>query len=545
MKSVAPACLLLGALQSCQSTPSGAPKLAAAAPGVADHAAAASAGSWTPKILRDQSPYLPDFSYAGYRAGEAPPPDAPVTHSIRDFGALPDDEQDDTAAFKSALSKLGQGKQRVVLSLAAGRYILSDVLFIERGDFVLRGAGSGPGGTLLELKRPLAELPRAPVISELEQYLRKNNKLAAGKPFSPFSWTGGLIWTRLATKPALAPGSHAVEGRRGLQRLRVAGVAPEPGSLIELRWVNRFGSQSPVLGHVFGLSGRIAGERLADPEQPLTAQLLHVTRREGDSVWLEEPLRHDVRPEWSVTWAPAAARLSGVGIEHLRIALPNEAYAGHHLERGYNALYLTDLRDSFVRDVVIHNADSAILSDDSDHVTLSGVQLTGRPGHYGIHLGDVESVLVKDFAIEARYEHSLSFNTGARGSVFSQGRIENARLDQHRGRNHQNLFDAIVAVDDGPTSALLEHGGADYWGPAHGAFNTFWNIQLTLQQLPAARSLVLSGVDDAGPARLVGISANLPLRIDYPGAYQEGVGEPGIAIPSLYDEQLRRRIGRQ
>jgi hypothetical protein len=274
----------------------------------------------------------------------------------------------------------------------------------------------------------------------------------------------------------------------------------------------------------------------------LTSQLLTVVRSEGDTLWIVQPLRHDVRPDWGAVWAPAAPRLTGVGFEHFRIELPDVPYAGHHLERGYNALYLTDLRDSFVRDVAIHNADSAILSDDCERLTLSQIEITGRAGHYGIHLGNVEGVLVRDFSIESSFEHSLSFNTGSRGSVFSRGTVRNPRLDQHRGRNHQNLFDAIVTTDEGSTSRLFEHGGADYWGPAHGAFNTFWNISLEVPRAPDSQPLLLGGVHDAGPARLVGVRANVPVQIDYPGAYQEGIGAAGIAVPSLYDEQLRRRL---
>jgi hypothetical protein len=498
---------------------------------------------WTPRILAPGAPdYLPDFSYAGYRQGEAPLPRAAITHAIADFGAKPDDAQDDTAAFRKALAHLGSTAGPVVLALERGHYILSDVLFVERSDIVLRGAGSEAGGTVLELRRPLDELPRAPVISELESYLRKNNKLVDGKPFSAFSWTGGLIWTRRPGNPRSAPSGGAQQGRRGQRSVRITGQVPTAGSLIEVRWFNRFGQRSPVLSHVFGLTGAIPGERLADPERVLTSQLLNVARVEGETLWVEQPLRHDLEPAWEAVWAPAPERLTGVGLEHFRIELPDAPYAGHHLERGYNALYLTDLRDSWVRDLAIHNADSAILSDDSERLTLTGISLTGRNGHYGIHLGDVEQVLVRNFDVEAHFEHSLSFNTGSRASVFSRGVVQNPHLDQHRGRNHQNLFDAIAGIDEGSTSRLFEHGGADYWGPAHGAFNTFWNISLDVKGA-GERSLLLSGVRDAGPARLVGLHANVPLQIDYPGAYQEGIGKPDIAVPSLYDEQLQRRLG--
>lgn len=503
-------------------------------------AATASSAAWQPRILAPGSEhYLPNFSYAGYREGDAPLPELAATHAIADFGAVPNDGKDDTAAFRSALAQLQKWPSPVVLTLATGRYELSDALFVERSDFVLRGAGAG---SVLAFRKPLADLPRQPVILALEQYLTANDKRVQGQPFSPFSWTGGLIWTRQPAPVSAAPVSAALEGVRGERKLRLAAGASVAPGLLELRWFNRFGSESPVLQHLFGLPGKIAGARLSDSSQPLTSQLLTVERVAGDWLELREPLRHDVKPEWGAELARAPARLTGVGFEHLSVELPTEPYGGHHLERGANAFYLTDLRDGFMRDVTIHDADSAILSDDCDHLTLTAVRVTGRAGHYGIHLGDVEAVLVRDFEITAPLEHSLSFNTGARGSVFSHGRIVEPRLDQHRGRNHQNLFDAIVGLERDGTSRLFEHGGADYWGPTHGAFNTFWNIRLELAS--AGAPLVLAGVKDAGPARLVAISANVPLHIEYPGAYQEGIGRAGISVPSLYEAQLTMRRNR-
>lgn len=523
-------------LGACLSTPERpvTPLRAAAVPVTAE---------WTPKLLEPGSGvYLPNFSYAGYRQGDAALPDAPATHAIADFGAVPDDGKDDTVAFREALALLGKWPGPVVLTLGKGRYELSDALFVERSDFVLRGAGSGADGSVLAFAKPLADLPRQPVIQQLEQYLVANDKKVQGRPFSPFSWTGGLIWTRLPTKAPAARGVAVLSGRRGERALRLAKNAPALPSLVELRWYNRNGRDSPVLQHLFGLTGRISGERLAEPNQVLTSQVLTTLRVTGDSLELKEPLRHDVRPEWGAELAAAPARLMGVGFEHFRIELPNEPYAGHHLEHGGNALYLTQLRDSFVRDVAIHDADSAILSDDCEQVTVTGVRISGRAGHYGIHLGDVEAVLVRDFAITAALAHSLSFNTGSRGSVFSRGSVVEPTLDQHRGRNHQNLFDAIVGLESGASSALFEHGGADYWGPTHGAFNTFWNIALEFADPSVvARPLVLSGVDDAGPARVVGLNANVPVVVRYAGAYQEGVGRAGIAVPSLYELQLEQR----
>jgi hypothetical protein len=183
------------------------------------------------------------------------------------------------------------------------------------------------------------------------------------------------------------------------------------------------------------------------------------------------------------------------------------------------------------------------LSDRCHNITIENVRITGRAAHYGIHLGDVYGALVRAFRVEVEAAHPLSFNTGARGSVFSSGWVYRGPLDQHRGLNHQNLYDDIEVFEDREQADLFRHGGAGYWGPAHGAFNTFWNIRLNFERPQRAkRPQALGGVRDAGPARIVGLVSNVPFDIDYPRAYTEGIGRANPSVPSLYSYQLRQRL---
>ena len=61
-----------------------------------------------PTILQQQdgtpSVYLPDFSYAGYDYGLSPLPQIDTAIDVADFGAIPDDGIDDSAALKAALA---------------------------------------------------------------------------------------------------------------------------------------------------------------------------------------------------------------------------------------------------------------------------------------------------------------------------------------------------------------------------------------------------------------------------------------------------------
>ncbi len=474
------------------------------------------------------SDFVPDWSSAGYHWGEEPPV-LPVTHSVRDYGAIPNDNKDDTAAFKRALAATQNEPSAVVLSIPAGSYELSDILFLTRSHFVLQGAGSD--STTLQVNRPLAEMSLPDRIAQLRRYLVDNNKRVDDEFFSAFSWTGGVIWSRLPTEdqidfdgsgPFLGPPTAAIRGRRGAHEVQVE--HPESftvGQSYTIRWSNREGAHSSFLEHLYGGKPEPFAARLIDdPARVLAEQVLTITSVSGKMLKFREPLLHDVRPEWRVEIGQVA-QLEEVGIEGLTISFPNLPYRGHHKEAGFNGIHLNDLRNSWVRDVVVHNSDSGILSDRSSQITLKQIKITGRQGHYGIHCGSVYAMLTTDFFIAPNFAHSVSFNTRCTGSVFHQGEITDGSLDQHRGVNHQNLFDSIVAYQTTSSSSLFDHGGAGYWGPVHGAFNTFWGIEVDFSESPqkdAHGAISLGSVEAPGIAYLSHIRANADAIVRYENA---------------------------
>src|SRR6266511_181221 len=81
---------------------------------------------------------LPDFSYAGYHAGEAALPTAPAKWNLkRDFHAKGDGRTDDSAALINAI----QTSNRGVLFIPAGTYMIAQRIDILKGNLVIRGAG--------------------------------------------------------------------------------------------------------------------------------------------------------------------------------------------------------------------------------------------------------------------------------------------------------------------------------------------------------------------------------------------------------------------
>ena len=77
---------------------------------------------WGPDILADSVRALPDFSYAGYRRGEEPPPDPEKTLDVTDYGATGDDMNDDTESFKRAIQAAHNQEGWVVIGIPKGKW---------------------------------------------------------------------------------------------------------------------------------------------------------------------------------------------------------------------------------------------------------------------------------------------------------------------------------------------------------------------------------------------------------------------------------------
>ena len=531
--------------------------------------AGAQTATWTPNVLSPEvqaEHYLPDFSYAGYRWGEQAVPSEFPDHTVVEaaaFGAVADDDEDDTAALQAALAEAHATDGPVLVRLPAGRLVLTDILWVERSDFVLQGAGSGEGGTTLYMPRPLSSLPTPKPMVELEEYLLANDKRqrerdrGIDEPFSLYSWSGGFVWTNTPGgrgKPYLTSYDREPEtlatglsGRRGGHVVTVVGEADVvPGQIVVVNWFNREGPEGSLLGYLYAghLDLRIGERHWESPDMPLTRQEVTVLAVDGDRVTIKEPLLHDLRPEWTPTmtgWEP----ITEVGVEGIRFEFLFNEYLVHHVEPGNNAVYLTNTAHSWVRDVDVVNGDSGVLTDVCSNVTIENVGIYGRKYHYGVHMGDCYNVLARDLYVAAPVVHTFTFNTGSRTCVYTASSATGTPvLDQHSGLNYQNLFDDLTLYVDDPAHQPIEGGGAGYWKPSHAAYPVFWNVGLEFLYPDREGTFAVEGLEDGPAARIVGLHANRPLTLTYgPDPYVEGLNRDDIAVPSLYRYQLQQRLG--
>lgn len=517
-----------------------------------------------------QDMHLPDFSYAGFRNGlEDLPRASGAVIDVDDFGAAADDGKDDSKAVIAAIAHANSVDGPVVVRFSEGRYRISEVLKIERSDFVLQGAGSGAGGTVLHFPRPLNQVDRSASLDELRKYLVQLDKRQVEPDknlndyFSEYSWSGGFIWIQ---KPGVRPAPYLVEydpdiekladiesANRGSQDVVLSQTSNvSAGDIIQVQWINRTGPDAGIIKSLYGVEFERAGSHhWSFPERPLVRQTSRVLSVDGRKLRLADPLLHDVGesiPAQIAAWDG----LQHVGVEDLHLDFPDSPYFGHHMERGYNGIYFTSAFDSWARNLRITNADSGILSYNSANLTYRNIVSDGtRKAHYAVHMGNVHNVLAEDVIIMNPVLHSLTFNTQSTKCVYRNAEVfVTPTLDQHAGANHQNLFDNVTLhmpatrTDDGPVAPVFDGSGAGYWQPGHGAFNTTWNLQVLITGgAYPDESVVIQGLDEGPMARIVGLHGNRTFELDYrPVPYVELLNVMPKSVPSLYEYQRNRRL---
>lgn len=522
-----------------------------------------------PAILGDRATAsanpLPDFSYAGYGFGLAPiPRDAGTVIDVTDHGAIPDDGLDDTKAVLRALAAAHAVKGKVTLRFPKGRTQITEVLRITRSDIVIEGVGDSE----LYFPRPLKLIDASRDYDELRDYLVREKKYEVQPEhninylFTEYSWAGGMIFvapegSRPASydpakdvrDPVLANG---VEGRQFSRTVTVDSAARlKVGDVVQLQWFSDHGPDSRILTSLYGDTDLpIGSHHWTSPDRPVVVQATRIAAIRGRTVTLGDPLLHDVRVDQPAVLADWQ-HLTNIGIRNLRLQFPDAPAFGHHLEQGYNGIYMTGVFDGWIEGLTIDQADSGILTDNAASLTIADVIITGtRQAHYSVHVGAAHNVLVRDLKVRNPVIHPLSVNTRSTRAVFLRSEVErDAIIDQHSGSNHQNLFDAIVMhiapeqKEGGWQYRLWVGGGAPYWKPGHGLYNTLWNARLIVPgTVPGdAEVAITSGLEGPGE-RVVGLHANRAITVRYtPEPYIEGTGRPVDAAPSLYEYQLARR----
>ena len=491
---------------------------------------------WTPYSR------LPDYSFAGYERGEAPLPELPVTHNIGDFGAVGDGVHDDTAAFQRAVAEVTSG----VISIPPGRYIISDIIEIQKPNLVLRGAGKEH--TTLYFPKTLTDV-------------RPDwGATSGGWRTSNYSWSGGFIW---------------VSGGNAGASLAEPGNATRGDSEIPVSDTTRFtpGQEIMLILHDDDAHSLVRYMYSDDPgsirnlESGIClTQVFRVVDTAAGRIRVERPLRADIRPEWQPELIAFAPTVTRVGIEDVTFEFPAEPYRGHFKELGHNAIAMGGVAHCWIRDVHIKNAEGGVFfhgrfsriegvsfsaTKRGDYWTIPGAGHRAfncaaghaiRPvvgfehtGHHAISISGEDNVIT-GFDFQTCFLHDLAVSIGSAGNVFSNGRGVDMNFDHHRRGPYENLFTNIHV---GRGSRVWASSGGMFLGRHCAVRGTFWNLRADNPLKPPFRGF--------GPwsVNVVGITTRKRSSVNPDGRWFEAIRPELLQPQNIHEAQRQRRLQRQ
>ncbi len=291
-----------------------------------------------------------DFSHVGYGGGGVALPAVPAVATLQPSGG------DDTAAIQGALDALaGQplaGDFRGAVLLGPGTFQIAGNISLRASGLVLRGSGSGAGGTEIQL----IGMPRRAFYME---------------------GTGGRVQD--AASAATITDDYVPAGARSFTVDR-----PQAFQVGDPVLVGR-----PVTAAWISLVGMDTLVRNGQPQTWITPGTVHrgervVTAIEGNRVTVDIPYpdsfdgRYVKPPGGSIVKYTFPGRITHVGIEHLRVVgQPRSATTS------FSFLRMSAVRDAWVKDVVAHDVTTGVVATDTAvRVTIEDTLISHTPVAY-------------------------------------------------------------------------------------------------------------------------------------------------------------------
>ncbi len=298
-----------------------------------------------------------DFSHAGYRGGGVRLPSAAPAKTLRPV------DGDNTPQIQAALDEVARQGGGVVL-LAAGSYDLAGSLTISASGVVLRGSGSGDGGTAVRL---------------------------TGAPHRFLAVRGSGAWVADGKSAAITD-EYVPSGADSFHVDDPTGF--KAGDTILVR---RPVTESWV--HFMGMDTLV---RDGKPQTWIKAGSFIRTDRtikaiEGKKITLDVPLSDSIDSKYlnppgaTIVKYAFPGRISGVGVEALRVTAP--VIDVPITEGQYTALQMDAVIDGWARDIVVQETQNSVtIGAAAKRVTLENIRVT----HSGIHSG---AAAPADFAL--------------------------------------------------------------------------------------------------------------------------------------------------
>ncbi len=411
---------------------------------------------WNDYITAKKSgttPVLPDYSYAGYHFSEKPIPDVSgrKQFNVKDYGALPNDDQFDDAGIQAAIDAAEKNKGGVVF-FPPGKYLIAadtnnkQQIRVRQSFIVLKGSGSGPGGT--EICQANMRLNDRQIMFKPEKL--DNRKLAVvAKDADRESF-----WVEVADAARLKPGQDVI--------LRHQSEA-------YTRWYFSPLPLKPVWTRLFGEKGGMN-----------ISEIHTIEKVEGNRVKFKNPMHIPVKLLSDVPFELLNyTSLEECGVEDILFTSNWKTYPEefiHHKNEihdyAYEALGMENVKNSWVRNCAFHDWNEGVYFRAGYQVSVLDVTFKGKKGHASVHARTGYGVLIKNCHFNGAQHHGAGTGYGASGTVITQCDLgTDQNFDIHSGQPYATLYDDIAG------GVFYNLGGPEPGHPHHAKQLTLWNFR--------------------------------------------------------------------
>jgi hypothetical protein len=395
-------------------------------------------------------PTLPDFSYAGYKRSDVPIPNitGPI-FNVTSYGATPNNSGFDDAGIQAAIDAAEAAGGGVVL-FPAGQYRVSPTedsnawITVQGSNIVLRGAGSGSGGTeiIMVNKKQGGKMFRIGPANGWAATTVANVTQAA---------TRETFWVTVDNTSQLAVGQFVVLKHQDTEynSFYFGGKALDPD------W-------SRVVTGGVGVH-----------------EMHEIAEIAGSRVRFKEPLHFTIRLDSTPWRLDRVSPLKEVGIEDIRFTGSWDTYPEtfvHHKDwihdAGWSLLSMRETVNAWVRRVEFRHFNDALGTDSVGWMTIENVRFTGKKGHSSIGGRRGYGMLTRDAVDTAGTHHGPDTGYNLVGAVYLRFQMNvNATVDNHGGVPHANLLDDVTG------GVLFGNGGPIDNYPHTGRYYTLWNFR--------------------------------------------------------------------
>ena len=396
---------------------------------------------------------LPDFSRAGCDSGIN---NCIPNHQIdiTDFGAVPNDENDDSIAINKAIYSLPP--EGGVVNFPHGTWVLKDRININRNNVYLQGNGS-----TLFCPKPLADI-----------YGENKN----------WSWSSGFIVLSPNGKNTTLGKIRAVADD-GNTKVEVDWKDGQPvsGEWVQIWWYNDIGSDS-LLTWLYGdaIQSDKYGSEMQTATTPRIKSWFKVVSVNGHTLELDSPLPLPANPRWKPTLMKVP-HLQNCIVDGFQFKFIESQYPGHLKERGHNCISVSSTVESKIANITTTFADSGIFLNNCGFVTIENVETHGRFMHHPISLSYSSHCLVKNFELNAPHIHGTTISWGSHFNVFVNGKGNALAMDSHRACSFRNLHQNILVQHGDVPKQPLRSGGSYNRGLHAARENVYLNIEHQFQ----------------------------------------------------------------